>query len=427
MNKALRIGAAILLVSAAAVNGLWAGGSADAKPAAAKTKLVYWSMWNQTEPQGTVIEKAIRDFEKKNPGVAVEINWSGREIRKTLQPALDNGQQIDLWDEDFERVVKNWGSYALKLDDYVAKVYPATGGKTYENAVMKSILTQTRSFSKDGGLYAVTYQPFVFAFMYNKEHFKKAGITATPKTWTEFEAACAKLKAAGYEPLTTDDAYVDTLLGYHLARAKGYKWVEQLVKDKTNKLWDDPAVLQTARDFENLAKKGYFSKTVMANKWPAGQQDIAAGTVSMYLNGTWLVNEIMGTTGPDFPWGTFAYPAVSGGVDNITAANYGGQAFQISKKCAAPDVAFNLIVHLTTGAWDKELAMQSYGVPVGGTTDWPVQLAEAKTLFNSLTTCYPWAGGIQADTNKQPVIVESFTKLIGGQISADQFVAAMKK
>ncbi len=195
MKKALRVGAAILLVCAVTANGLWAGGSADAKPAAAKTKLVYWSMWNQTEPQGTVIEKAIRDFEKKNPGVAVEINWSGREIRKTLQPALDNGQQIDLWDEDFERVVKNWGSYALKLDDYVAKAYPATGGKTYENAVMKSILTQTRSFSKDGGLYAVTYQPFVFAFMYNKDHFKKAGITATPTTWVEFEAACAKLKA----------------------------------------------------------------------------------------------------------------------------------------------------------------------------------------------------------------------------------------
>ncbi|GAB1483164.1 extracellular solute-binding protein [Treponema sp.] len=426
MRKVGRIGASLLLFAVIATTTMLVGCKAKGK-ASEGVKLVYWSMWNQTEPQGMTLEKAIQDFEKKNPGVAVEINWSGREIRKTLQPALDNGQKIDLWDEDFERVVKNWGSYALKLDDYVKKTYPSTGGKTYENAVMKSLLDQTRTYSNDGGLYAVTYQPFVFAFMYNKEHFAKAGITATPKTWTEFLDTCAKLKAAGYEPMTTDDAYVDTLLGYHLARAKGYKWVEELVKDNTNAMWDDPAVLQTAKNFETLAKKGYFSKTVMANKWPAGQQDIAAGTVSMYLNGTWLVNEIMGTTGPDFPWGTFAYPAVDNGVDNITCANYGGQAFQISKDCSNPDVAFDLIVHLTTGEWDKELANASYGVPVGGTTDWPVQLAEAKELFNSLTTCYPWAGGIQANPNKQPVIVESFTKLIGGQISAEQFVANMKK
>lgn len=422
-NLALLATALFLVVSFASCKGKTTG-DASAK---SSVKLVYWSMWNQTEPQGMVIEQAISDFEKKNPGVSVEINWCGREIRKTLQPALDNGQKIDLWDEDFERVVKNWGSYALKLDDYVTKVYPATGGKTYEQAVMKSLLDQTRTYSKDGSLLAVTYQPFVFAFMYNKDHFAKAGIATTPKTWGEFLDVCAKLKAAGYEPLTTDDAYVDTLIGYHLARAKGYQWVEKLVNDSTNAMWDDPAVLEMAQAYENLAKKGYFSKTVMANKWPTGQQDIAAGTVSMYLNGTWLVNEIMGTTGPDFKWGTFSYPTVTNGVDNISCANYGGQAFQINKNCANPDVAFNLIVHLTTGAWDKELASASYGVPVGGTTDWPSQLAEAKDLFTSLTTCYPWAGGIQANTNKQPVIVESFTKLMGGQLTAAQFIANMKK
>jgi len=69
-------------------------------------KLVYWSMWNQTEPQAQVIQAAVDDFQKKNPGVTVEINWNGREIRKALQPALDNRQVIDLWDEDTERVVK---------------------------------------------------------------------------------------------------------------------------------------------------------------------------------------------------------------------------------------------------------------------------------------------------------------------------------
>lgn len=416
-----------LLVAVFCSGMLFAGGSAESSKADQK-KIVYWSMWNQTEPQGMVIEEAIQDFEEKNPGITVEINWNGREIRKTLQPALDNGQVIDLWDEDFERVVKTWGEYALPLDDYVTRSWEGTNGKPYQEAVMTSLLNQTRTYSKDGKtLMAVTYQPFVFAFMYNKDHFTKAGITSVPKTWDEFITACEKLKAAGFEPVTTDDAYVDTLMGYYLARAKGYAWVQKLVSDKTGAMWNDPAALQMAKAFEDMAKKGYFSKNVAANKWPAGQQDIANGDVSMYLNGTWLVNEIMGTTGPEFPWGTFSFPSVPNGTDDISCANYGGQAFQISKNTKYPEEVFSLIVHLTTGKWDSQLAQQSYGVPVGGTTDWPVQLAEAKELFTSLTTCYPWAGGIQNEPNRTPVLVEAFTKLIAGQYTADQFIAAVKK
>lgn len=389
-------------------------------------ELVYWSMWNSTEPQALAINDAINDFMKIHPGVKIDINWNGREIRKTLQPALDNGQTVDIWDEDLERVTKNWGSYALQLDDYINKSYTNTDGKPYEEVVMGNLFDLARHFSDDNSVLAVPYQPFVFAVMYNQEHFEKAGIDAAPQTWDEFTDACEKLKAAGYVPLTTDDAYIDTLLGYHLSRYKGSAWVEELVQDKTNVMWDDPAVLKTAEDFQSLVDNGYLSETVMSNKWPAGQQDIAAGTVSMYLNGTWLVNEIMGSTGPDFKWGTFSYPGVGGGVDGISAANYGSQAFQINKDSENKDIAFELLVHLTTGKWDSEIANKSFGVPVSGSAEWPSQLVEAKAVFEQLDTVYPWAGGIQADTDKLPIIAAAFTKLLGGQFSADEFIEAMK-
>lgn len=392
-----------------------------------EVKLVYWSMWNQTEPQAQAIQEGIADFEKANPGVKVEINWNGREIRKTLQPALDNNQDIDIWDEDLERVNKTWGAYALKLDDYVTKSYPDTDGKPYNQVVMSSLMDLSRRYAPDNSLLAVPYQPFVFAFMYNKDHFAKAGITSTPKTWDELTADMAKLKSAGFVPITVDDAYMDTLPGYYLAREKGYQWVESLMKDKTRASWDDPAALQMAKAYEDLAKKGYFSPTVGSNKWPAGQQDVANGTVTMYLNGTWLVNEVMGSAGPDFKWGTFSFPTVPNGVDDQTAANYGSQGFSINKKCKNPAVAFSLLVHLTTGKWDEELAKKSYGVPVSGTAAWPTQLAEAKDIFQSLKTAYTWGGGIQADPERVPVLVENFTKLISGSMTAEQFIAAMKK
>ena len=389
-----------------------------------KKKIVYWSMWNEVEPQGQVIKEAINDYMKKHDDIVVEVNWNGREIRKTLQPALDNNQEIDLWDEDLERTIRNWGKYALALDDYVANSYDNTDGKPYQDVVMKSLLDLSKTYSEDGKIYAIPYQPFTFLIMYNKDHFAKAGITKTPETWNEFKEVCAKLKAAGFIPLTVDDAYVDILYGYQVARYKGSDWVKSLVLDG---LWDDPAVLRAARDWEEIYKLGYLSPNVAGNKFPQGQQEIANGEVSMYLNGTWLVNEVMPTTGPDFPWGQFAYPTVPGGVGKLYDLNYGGQSFQINKNSKYPDEVFNLIVHLTTGQWDKELAEKTYGVPMANTTDWPIQLTDAKEIFSKLGVCYPWAAGLQYNTDKAPVIASAFTKLITGQITSEQFVAEVKK
>ena len=389
-----------------------------------KKKIVYWSMWNEVEPQGQVIKDAIKDYMKKYDDVVVEINWNGREIRKTLQPALDNNQEIDLWDEDLERTIRNWGKYALALDDYVANSYDNTDGKPYQDVVMKSLLDLSKTYSEDGKIYAIPYQPFTFLIMYNKDHFDKAGITKTPETWNEFKEVCAKLKAAGFIPLTVDDAYVDILYGYQVARYKGSDWVKSLVLDG---LWDDSAVLKAAKDWEEIYKLGYLSPNVAGNKFPQGQQEIANGEVSMYLNGTWLVNEVMPTTGPDFPWGQFAYPTVPGGVGKLYDLNYGGQSFQINKNSKYPDEVFNLIVHLTTGQWDKELAEKTYGVPMANTTDWPIQLTDAKEIFSKLGVCYPWAAGLQYNTDKAPVIASAFTKLITGQINSEQFVAEVKR
>lgn len=389
-----------------------------------KKKIVYWSMWNEVEPQGQVIKAAIEDYMKKYPDVAVEVNWNGREIRKTLQPALDNNQAIDLWDEDLERTIRTWGKYALPLDEYVAKSYDGTDGKAYQDVVIKSLLDLGKTFSEDGKLYAVPYQPFTFLIMYNKDHFAKAGITKLPETWAEFKDACAKLKAAGYIPITVDDAYVDVIIGYQIARYKGSDWVKKLVQEG---LWDDPAVLQAAKDWEEMYKLGYISPNVAGNKYPQGQQEIANGEVSMYLNGTWLVNEIMPTTGPDFPWGQFPYPTVPNGLSGLYDLNYGGQSFQVNKNTKYPEEVFQLIVHLTTGEWDKQLAEKTYGVPMANTTDWPKQLTDAKEVFSKLGSCYPWAGGIEFNPDKTPVITAAFTGVLTGKSTAEQFVAEVKK
>jgi len=403
---------------------LFAGGQ---KESADEVNLVYWSMWNETEPQAMVLKKAIADFEDKNAGVNVDIQWNGREIRKTLQPALDAGTKIDIWDEDLERIVKTWQSYAISLDSYYDQVFPTTGGKAFKDTTMGSLQSLLKSFSTDGEIYAVPYQPMVLVVFYNKDHFKKAGITKAPVTWDEYLDVCAKLKSAGFTPMTLDDAYMELPLGLHLNRVFGnFADVEALAKDKTGKLWDDPRVLQTAKAFENLANSGYISVQLESNKWPAGQQEVATDQVSMYmLNGTWLPNEVKGTTGPDFPWGQFAYPVVDSAIGS-GGGTYGSQGFQISKDCENPDAAFALLAHLTTGSWDKEMAANTLGAPMDTSMPWPEAIEDCKVVFEGLDSWIPWSGGLAADTDAFPVIKAEYTNLLAGKITAEEFIAVIK-
>lgn len=389
---------------------------------AEKAKLVYWTMWNEAEPQGMVIAEAVAAF-TKDTGIEVEVNFNGREIRKTLQPALDAGETIDLFDEDIERVLNAWGNYLLPLDQYAAKAYSTTDGKPYNTVVNQTLYNLAKELG-GGTVKNIPYQPSAFVTLYNKDLFTQAGITDTPKTWDEFVAACEKLKAIGIPAITVDDAYMACFFGYNMDRLVGEQETLNMVK---NKDFTGPQVLEFGKIWEDMAQKGYISAKAASNIWPAGQvEEMAVGKVGMYLNGTWLPNEIKAQA-PNLNWGAFAWPAMSANGDGIEANNYGCQSFGINKNTKYPEEAFRLIVWLTTGEWDARLAKESIGIPAGNNTAWPAQLAEAKVIVDNTTNRLDWAVGMENDPEINAKIKENFAKLIKGDLNAEGFAAAMAK
>ncbi|MGL4800096.1 MAG: ABC transporter substrate-binding protein [Cellulosilyticaceae bacterium] len=388
-------------------------------------ELTYWSMWNEAEPQGKAISEAAKQYMKENENVKITINWQGREINKIIPAKLSAGEQIDIYDGPLNVVLPATMDYVMDVADYFKESYPTTDGKAYEEVVLKATVDTTKVYSKDGEINGIPYQPYVQCMFYNKEHFEKAGVDAVPTTWDEFLNVCEKLKTAGYQPITVDDAYMLALPGYYLARAKGGEWVSQLVTENKDEMWQDPAVLQMAEAYAELYKKGYFHPNVSSNIFPAGQQDLANGEASMYLNATWLVNELMPVTGPDFPWGQFQYPSVPNSQANAKAANYASQAFYINKDSEHPDAAFDFIVYLTTGEWDGKLAEATYGIPSGLNSVWPDQLVDAKEVFVGTDEWLPWSGGIEDNGNLSATISAAFVELISGKITPQQFIDRM--
>lgn len=390
-------------------------------------ELVYWTMWNEAEPQGMVIQEAVDAFSEAT-GVKVDINFNGRDIRKTLEPALAGGEMIDLFDEDIERVLNAWGDYLLPLDAYVDGVYENTGGQPYRAVINNTLISLAeqlgteKAFADGGKIHNIPYQPSAFVTMYNKDLFDKAGVEALPKTWDEFQEVCAKLKDSGVTPITVDDAYMAALFGYTLSRVAGHEKAYKMVEDMD---FSDPSVLRACEIWEDMVKKGYISSKAATNVYPEGQVgEIAKGTVAMYLNGTWLPNEIKGDA-PDLKWGSFAWPAIDEGGDGIDANNFGAQSFGIHKDTKYPNAAFALVRHLTLGEWDQKLANESLGVPMANDATWPEQLAEAQAVIDNTTTRLKWAVGMEDVAEVNTTIKDGFSKLITGSYTAKQFADAL--
>ncbi len=409
----------LLILCIVFTSSIFANGNSEKEDS---QKVVYWSMWNEAEPQGLVIADAIEAFTDET-GIEVEVVFNGREIRKTLQPALDAGETIDMFDEDIERVGNTWKAYLYNVEDFANQVYPTTNNKPYKTQINQTLVNLVTQIG-GGELHEIPYQPSMFVVMYNKDLFKQAGINNSPTTLKEFEDACAKLKAIGVSAITVDDAYMAAFFGYNMSRIIGMDETLAMVK---NNDFTNPGVLRFAQIWSDFAKKGYISRKAASNIYPAGQiEEIATGKVAMYLNGTWLPNEIKDNA-PNMNWGAFAYPAIDPAGEGINSNNYGAQCFGINKDSKVAQEAFQLIVWLTTGEWDVKLAEGSIGVPMGNNSNWPTQLAEAKKVLDSTTTRMPWAVGMEDNPQINAKIKENFAKLILSQITPQEFYDNMNK
>lgn len=385
----------------------------------------YWTLWNETEPQGQVIQEAVNDFTAQNPDVTVNINWQGRDIRKTIKAALD-AKQVDIWDDALQIIGSDYADYGVDLEPLMNQVYPSTGGKTYMELTQPTLINALKVYS-GGVVNGVPYQPNLLPLWYNKDLFAQAGITELPKTMDEFYDVCAKLKAAGITPISNDSGYILIPFTMYLGRLKGVDFCQQLVNDKTGEMMNDPAFLEAAQYLEKLAKEGYYPSTVAANKYPAGQMEFAMGECAMYLVPSYMVNEVLEIAGADFPWGAMELPNPNGAILPTTATNLDSQCYQITKDCENPELAFALIAHITSAKWDAEMANRANAIPTLADTAWPASLSAAQPILESMSENVAWAAKMNTNPDFTPTFKELLAKVSGGEIDAVTFVAECQK
>lgn len=386
----------------------------------------YWSSWSETEAQADALREAADEFMKANPGVKINFTFNGRDNRNLVGSAVSAGTKVTMMDANADNIKSMWSEMTMDLTPYFEESYESTGGEKYVDRIMPSMSGLSAKLF-DGKYSYFPYAPQGFMIFCNENIFDDCGITKYPETWTEFMDACEKIKAKGYTPVTTDSNYATSWVGYYMSRLMGNDEVAKLSNDPS--AWSNPKVLEAAKAIEDMAKKGYFDPVIETNTYPNAQQSMVINEkIAMYINGTWLPNEVKDSTPDDFKWGSFAFPTVEGGVDDQTSGCYSSYGIAINKDATEEEAkaAAAFGVYVTT-AFDQKFSDMANAIPVGVDGVWPDSLKDAQQVISKYTNRYPSQTALILNSNSKQIIADACLKLMGGSITAEEFVEMASK
>ncbi len=284
--------AAALALSACSTSGSSSGGSAST------THLTFLT-FETPDLTAKFWDNSISDAEKQVPGVTVKQLVSPNSDRNAYAKQLQaSGQFPDV---------------LASIDP--TQFTPAGLLKPFSKSWLDANFTDPTGNNIDGKTYIPpTNTQIVPMIFYNKEIFKKDGITSVPTTWNEFLADVKTIKADGQTPLEMaggDPSFVDYTLTAIITAdvlAKNPNWVEDRAANKVK--FTDADMAAAFQKYENLIQAGAFSSGALGVSYNDANSQFIAGDAAMYPMGSWLLGQITQKQSSEF--GTFILPSDTG-------------------------------------------------------------------------------------------------------------------
>jgi ABC-type glycerol-3-phosphate transport system substrate-binding protein len=162
---------------------------------AAPVTLTIWQNYG-TESNATVLKNLAAAYHTLHPNVTIKVvPQSGTNYFSLLQAAAVSKTGPDL-------AVMWTGLFTLQYKDFLQNLKGLVPDSAFARVNPDALKWTADSFDAANGPYVMPLEEQFYIGFYNKAEFAKAGVTSVPTTWNELFAACQKLKAAGYTPLT---------------------------------------------------------------------------------------------------------------------------------------------------------------------------------------------------------------------------------
>ena len=209
--------------------------------------------------------------------------------------------------------------------------------------------------------------------------FEKAGITEVPTDFDGLLDACAKLKDAGYTPITisASTAWCLSMVAGYLCESEGVD-LEKLADGSAS--WEDGKLEAACEKLIKLSK--YFQESAAGDTNDVATANFYNEEAAILIQGSWAIGQINGEN-EDFgnnKCGVFQFP----GVKKIIAKS---DSLCVSKDTKSPEACVALLKYFTDETAQKYTAEEGGKMPVTkiefDESKAPAELAYVKDVFDN--------------------------------------------
>ncbi len=317
------------------------------------TTLVVWGLWQDSDVMGPI----VRAF-KESTGIAVEYKKiaSVATYEAELLNALAEGRGPDIF------VINNTWVEAKR-----GRLIPAPVEIINERQLQDEFVdVVANDVTRDGLVYALPTSVDTMALYYNNNLFNSAGISASPKTWQEFQQDVIKLtQVSRLGVIGQSGAAIGTAVNINrapdilqmLMMQSGLKILDTSRGERRIDIANDVGqrALSFYTDFSNKSKQVYT--------WDVGQDysidAFAEGKTAMLFNYSYQIPTLKAKN-PRLQFSVGSVPQIGGNTTQVTFASY--WPFAVSASSRSPQAAWQFVRFLASKPV-AETMNRAQGVP----------------------------------------------------------------
>jgi ABC-type glycerol-3-phosphate transport system substrate-binding protein len=421
VRRSILAGLAVTAVLATACSG-GGGGSGSGSAAGSGSSPVTLTIWHNygTEQNATALTNLAKAFHKLHPNITVNVvSQPADNYFALLQAAAVSHTGPDL-------AVMWTGLFTLQYKDFLANLQGKIPSADLARIDPNALKWTSDKFNAANGPYVIPLENQFYIGFYNKAAFAKAGVTSVPTDWSQLFAACAKLKKAGYMPLTYGNGgqplgaefYPWYDMSYMMIGAHPLADWQKLYSGQIP--WTSPANAAQLATWAKLKSSGCTNPDVLTKTNNLG--DFESGKAAMIVDGTWDTQKFTSALGSKVA--AFVPPFSNTPIKGVV--DFAGDGLSMTSYSQHQPQALQFLEFMTTPQAAKIINAAGLIPAIQGTsTSNPVNQEMLNFVSTQHLTVYP-----MLDNVVQPNVVNTGSKVLpsvlNGTISPATALANMQ-
>jgi len=408
------VAAAALLATACGSSGSNGSGSTSSP-----VTLTIWHNYG-TEQNTIALQNLAKAFEKLHNNVTVQVvSQPANNYFALLQAAAVSKTGPDL-------AVMWTGLFTIQYKDFLTNLKGKVPAADFARIDPAALKWTSDKFNAANGPYVIPLENQFYIGFYNKADFAKAGVTSVPANWSQLFAACKKLKAAGYLPMTYGNGGQPLGAEFYPWYDMSYMMIGQYPLTEWQKIysgqipWTSAANAAQLSAWSKLHSSGCTNSDVLTKTNNLG--DFESGKAAMMIDGTWDTQKFTSALGSKVA--AFVPPFSNTPINGVV--DFSGDGLSMTTYAAHPTQALQFLEFMTTTQAAQIINAAGLIPAIKGTsTSNPVNQEMLNFVTKDHMTAYP-----MLDNVVQPNVVNTGSKelpsVLNGTISPASALSSLQ-